>query len=345
MLNNYFKALCNEQRFEKSYRIIENMFITVISNSESALMENYFSKSMISCPINVSLLYTVFIIDTQKVEIDEKVKKLCKKSSLRSKRMSTGYYNLNHFGEEVTFYHDKEEKAFYVAGNQKDCSKVFWSYIMKWILTEYTLKTGIHYKASLIEKNGDGILIIGGKSSGKSSLIHEVIDAKRGFSFLSNTHVIMNNDVAYGIHSNINFRKEMAEYVCKKNKKLKYMKIKGCTNLDPVDLNYEIKADCVIKYIMFYQYNQDGDFNADECSKDVMRKLLQTYADALNVYSLRDDLLTYENGNIEHVANILEHYNTEMDNIVMNTKNYILTADIKDEKSREQVMDFLGKIG
>lgn len=301
-------------------------------------MEKYFSKS---AKINSTRenMYSIYIIDNENIVVDERIKELCKKSSLRSKRMLNGYYNLNHFGNEICLYHDFNERTFYVIGCIKDCCHVFWSYILKWILTEYVLESGVHLKGTLIERNNEGVLIIGGKSSGKSTLVNKILNMDKKTYFISNTHVVVKRGIALGVHSNINFRKEMAIDICSKIKKLNNTKITGCTNLDPIDLEYKLKGKCKIKYIIFYQYNNKGEYYCEPCSDKDMFTLLSMYSEALNIYSLRDDLINYYNGNVNKIKKILNNYNQNLIDVSKYTKNYIVTADACEEELIQKLLD------
>lgn len=340
ILNEYSLLKLGDKEFTKKFFLTNDISIRIFSNVQECLMEDYFSVKSIGDSLKSSN-YDIYIIDQEFNDIDIRVKEICKNSSLRSKRITNGYYNMHHFGSPACLYIDYEKKRVYILGTLKSCKKIFWSYVIKWILTQETLLKRIHLKGSLLQLGGKGYLIIGGKSSGKSTLIYNLMKKNRNSKFISNTHVLIDKEgIAEGIKSNINFRKNMALKICYENEKLRNKKILGCTNLDPIDLNYEISDKCKVDTIVFYQYNCQNKYTRNGIQKSDMRNLIEMYSNAINVYSLKEDLLDYRQFNIKKVCDDIKSQKECLATIVEHTKNIGITCDCENERCLENICDY-----
>lgn len=319
-----------------NYNLFDDIGLSIYSNNQDALMGKYFSKSnnISDCIIEKKRFYKIFIIDINYIDIDKEIKDLCNYNS-RSKHIQRGYYNLHHFGTNLCFFEHKNE--FYILGNYKDCEKVFWSYLIKYIISvECICKGMLHLKGTGININGKGYLIIGPKGSGKSTFINQCISNDKNIRYLANTHCIVTKDlVVYGVNSNINFRKDMLLKLKTDYTFLNSMEIKNCMNIDPIDLGYNIIPFMKLSGIIAYSYNYSNKFIMKEMYSDDMVQYIRLFAEAENVYGIHNDL--YYRFNYQYIK-YAKMLNSMLDDTVSKINSYYVSTDSQD---RGTIVNFL----
>lgn len=330
---NEFKLL------NASYILFDDVGLNIYSNIQEGLMEKYLSKSnvILDAATEEKRHYKIFIIDINYIDIDKKIKDLCNYNS-RSKHIQSGYYNLHHFGTNVCFFENSNE--FYILGHCKDCAKVFWSFLIKYIISLECIRKGmLHFKGTGIEINGNGYLIIGPKGSGKSTFISKCISNDKSIKYLSNTHCILTKDlVVYGVNSRINFRKDMLLKLKAEYSFLNDIEIKSCMNVDPVDLGYNVISSMKLKGIIAYTYNSLNRFVMKEISADDLAQFIRLFAEAVGVYGLHNDLYDcFDKMFIEYC----KFQNKLIENMVSKIDRYYVSTDSQDVST---ILKFLNKI-
>lgn len=332
------------EKYSVVYNLYSDVTIKIVSNTERGLMKEYFSTDAISeKSLEHSVNYTIYIIDKFLDEIDVSVLNACKNSTLRSKRIYNGYYNLHHFGKGVGLYHESNSSVFYVFGEYKFSKKVVWSYLIKWIITESCLKNKVHLKASCLSINGKGYLILGDKLSGKSTLVNALMKEIDNVCFVSNTHVIVDECNAYGVKSKINFRKDVAKKIQQEYNILKDVEIKSCTNIDPILLNYTIREKCKINTIIFYQFSDISECEIKRVNIEDMLCLLNLYSDGISFYTLQNDLMNFYGGDIDEIISLCQYNDNLKRSMLANAEKFIISAN---ESSFNRVVEFIkGRAG
>ena len=71
-----------------------------------------------------------------------------------------------------------------------------------------------------------------------------------------------------------------------------------------------------------------------------MKNLIEMYCNAINVYSLKEDLLNYRNFNIEKVCYDIKNQKKCLDSIIEHTKNISISCDCENKKCLEDIYDY-----
>lgn len=329
--------------YQSCFEVMSDVAITIKSNLSDCFVKNYLYKEVIPASCTK---YEIWLLDEEECNISQTVKELCFNSGMRMKNMTKGYYNLNHCGKAAYLYIDNKINKFFLFGRKEDCKKIFWSYIIKWIIMKESLeKKYIHIKGSLVNINNKGCLFIGGKGSGKSTLTYTLMKEFRDAQFVSNTHVCLSkNNIGKGVYSCINYRENMARKICEENSHLSPSDIKGCTNFNPYKLMYNMADDCKIDYVIFYQFNTVKNFDTKKIQSIEMFPLFEHYANGINVYQLKDDLIDYYGKNVFDLANDFSVYIEQSFNFISSVSNYVMTCDVEDGMCREKLYEFIRNV-
>lgn len=341
VLEKYLKEnLIN--KLQKSYRINNDIRIDIISNIQKGLLEKYFFENG-SKETNNIRRFTIYNIDDDFDNIPDEIKELSLSNGLRAKRIQSGYYNLHHFGTKICFI--EQDETFYIFGKISDNNKLIWSYLIKMILAKYSMESGIlHLKGTVIKVKEKGLLIIGDKASGKTTLAYNILKNAVDGEFLTNTHVMIKDNYAAGIRSKINFRKSIVENIQKIDKKLLNLEVKGCMNISPLDLDYKIIDKCKIDYVIFYRYNESGKLNFIDLDKNEMKVLIQTFAEADNVYGINGDVNKLYHNDIKKFAKYKLNKEIMIENLVNNAKSKFLSMDIYSDNLIDNIEELLEQI-
>jgi hypothetical protein len=141
---------------------------------------------------NKNVIYNVFFNEVSDIKDD----------SYRAKQMRKGVYLGHNIGKPCCFSY--KDNNFYIFSNDfliSDYEKVFWNFILKFILTKESINnSGLHLKGTLIQTpNNKNCLLLGKGESGKTTIAKEL--ENNNFKILSNTHCLMKGKYFWGINS------------------------------------------------------------------------------------------------------------------------------------------------
>lgn len=119
----------------------------------------------------------------------------------RSARFAEGYYATDHFGDPMTLYSFGDRH--YVLGSRLE--RVVWPYFVKFFIFARSLRQRqLFLKAAVVDLDGQGVLILGRGSGGKTTFVQEI--CRNGGRVLSNSHAIVKGTQVTGVRSAMRVR-------------------------------------------------------------------------------------------------------------------------------------------
>lgn len=296
-------------------KLLEGLTIKIVTNNNYGRAQSYFSNVLYS-NTNDNADYIIYNIEDSLVNIPIELRDFYKNKSLRNKRMQSGYYNLNHFGSPIFFA--REKNTYVLIGNIKDTTQTIWSFVIKEILTQYSIKNAmLHLKGSLIEKNHKGLLIVGDKNSGKSTLTYKLMKSNLGFKFVANTHILVDDDLnCYGIKSNINLRKDMIKSLNIIEENQLNIEEGKCVNIDPVELHYELSQNVKLEHVIYYSCNKEDKIINKQLSLEEGLIMMNAFSESIRVYNLESDIFEYFHKDTAKFCETIKNIDAKIKNII-----------------------------
>lgn len=229
--------------------------------------------------------------------------------SYREKIMRQGLFRGHHFGQPAGLKHMDD---YNIAISHPDPGKIIWCYLIKYLLTLHSVRRDmLHIKGGAVALNGKSFLILGRGGSGKTEIINEL--CKNGASFMGNTHLLVDDQFAYGIKSNIRVRENGRDiYV-------------------PVDQlhNGNVYGGWLpIGGILWVNYRTDGQTIIKEIPVAEALPNLQWFAESVGNWELKEDIADYCNLDPFAFAAQINKINTMLNNLCTNNSIYFLNTDI-----------------
>lgn len=245
------------------------------------------------------------------------IEKIDNDTTYRGKQfIEKGLYLGHHIGKKAKLKIINNTISVYILnGNKSDYEKVFWNFILKYILTYCSLITNsLHFKGVLLKnvKSKKGLVILGKGGDGKTCLGKEL--QKHGYKILSNTHIIIDFDKVYGMNTWVRERR---------NDKDIYINKEEITTLD-----------CKLEKIFIYQFNEKGLYLRKKMASEDAYVFLNYFSNALINYDLKEEVFDYMankfidsikllSSNDKLLKNIIEEYNIDFLSLDIQNKNTI----------------------
>lgn len=214
-------------------------------------------------------------------------------STYRGNQMSRGIYLGHNLGSSCKM-NIKDNNIYINVEKDEDYSKVFWSFILKYILTKASLDENVlHIKGSLIRGlNGELILLLGKGGSGKTTLGKMLQEF--GYRIISNTHCLVKDDYIWGINSWTRIRNDKGQKyieppknICKMDGKIKKCFIVNCNNVGTFNLT---KVD--EKYLYYYIRNFVSAINNYDLKEEVWDYMSENnISRKMDLFEVEDDLI------------------------------------------------------
>lgn len=231
-------------------------------------------------------------------------------NSYRSKQFKNkGLYLGHSIGKKAKLKISSNSIHIYIfSGEKKDYEQVFWSFVLKYILSYFSFKNRcLHLKGCLLKNNAEqGILILGKGNSGKTTLCK--ILKNYGYIPLSNTHVIINNNRIYGINS----------WVRERNKDIEY-------NVAP---NKNYLLDCELKKIWIYQYNDENKIIINDLTKEQAISFMFYFSDCIGNYDLKEEVIDYFSNSFIESINTLNLNSVLLEELLDNYAVKYISLDV-----------------
>ncbi|GAA3112120.1 FomB family phosphonate monophosphate kinase [Streptosporangium carneum] len=310
--------------------------VAISTNLEEFDAYAYFSRE---APDSVAPDYEIYCIDLGRDGFDVEELAGHADRSLRAKRFRTGYY-LNHvFGEPA--YLITEGTRSYVFGHRLE--RTVWPYFVKRILTDFAVDNGyLHLKSGAFTlDDGGATLLVGPNGGGKTVFLTQA--CLNGARFLTNTHLLVRDGVAYGVPSAVRVRRDafFGELI-DRHRLTKHVE-SGDYVAGPELLFPGRPVDSApIRNVVITDHNPSGRRGIEEMSPRQAEMFLDQFAFAMNAYGLKDDLMTHCGGDVRRFTGSLETMRRQLAETVGGARCLRVNVDMRDEVSRAEVLKELG---
>lgn len=196
-------------------------------------------------------------------------------NSYRAKQMQKGIYLGHNIGKPCNLKIDGETIYLYSPDfTAKDYQKVFWTFLIKYILTDASLKNNAeHFKGTLIRCPDNKLIVFLGRGgSGKTTIAQKL--QNYNYKLLSNTHCILKDDYIWGINSWVRIRNNQ--------KKDSYY----------IDLNPGTLEGHIHKFFIV-EYNTCGAYNETILNNSYFSIYFKYFSSAIVNYDLKEEVLDY----------------------------------------------------
>ncbi|QOI53105.1 hypothetical protein [Leptospira interrogans] len=303
-------------------RIIEAPFrkILIKSNQEKYLMTDVigntlyhqsFSKSNVFFEINFN-----FPIN------------LREKKSYRELMFDKGVYLGHHIGKEANLKISKNKIEISNASfdTNYNYNKVFWNYVIKFVLSVQAAEnSALSLKGSLLKYGKMNFLLLGRGNSGKTSISKAFLN--HGFSLIANTHSIIKDSYVWGFNTWIRVRDSV-----------------GKESYELMDSSDRF-SDGNLNYIILYEFNSLGKFSVSRPEPSFCRAFILYFSSSIANYDLKEDLADYfRDDNFIKKYEFLSNELKMIEKLVTGIPTYHVTCDIESEESVFELINFLKEL-
>ncbi|WP_406456105.1 FomB family phosphonate monophosphate kinase [Streptomyces sp. NBC_01622] len=255
--------------------------------------------------------------------------------TLRAKRFRAGYY-LNHiFGAPA--YLITEGHRSYVFGHRLE--RTVWPYFVKRILTDFAVDHGyLHLKAGgFTFDDGSATLLVGPNGGGKTVFLTQACRA--GARFLTNTHVLVRDGVAFAVPSAVRIRRDpQFDDLIERHRLTPHVE-SGDHLAAPELLFPGTPADTGrIRNIVITDHDPTGHRGFEPISAEQTTLFLDQFASAVTNYGLKDDLLAHFGGDFEKFTAALATTRTQLTELVAHARCFRANVDMLDAGCRTEVL-------
>ncbi len=244
-------------------------------------------------------------------------------NTYRSKQMRKGIYLGHNIGLPCNIkISDKNIYVYSDEFSKEDYKKVFWNFIIKFILTEASIKKhAIHFKGTLIKSpNGKLIVLLGRGGSGKTTIANELINYN--YKLLSNTHCIYKEGYIWGIDSWLRIRNhDSTEH---------YL-------LNPFQNN---TIEGTLDKLVIVEYNNLGNYFEKEINKNEFSNYFKFFSSAIINYDLKEEIFDYCSNDIFDFIKILNEEDEIISNIYKSSIKF-LSVDVRSQNSLNKLLSTL----
>lgn len=255
--------------------------------------------------------------------------------SFRAKRFETGFYVTHHFG--VPAYLFSYGAEWWVVGT--DLSKLLWSYFTKVILTIEAERThGLHLKAASIEIDGQGVLLVGRGSAGKTALAKHICE--RGAHFVCNTHCIIDQTGwVTGVRSPLRVRRDevFAERIDT---------LAPRSHMDPREFAFSsddlfgiCKDRTKISKIFIVDFQSKSKSIIKKISALHTLNFMRTFSLPIPTYGIKDDVLSWLGGDHGDLFEVLSSIDAKLASLVETTDSFYVSMDLSRQENWEALLE------
>lgn len=243
----------------------------------------------------------------------------------REKIMQKGFYIGHHFGERVKIRIVSKNEIYICA---KDYDRILWSYIVKYILTIYSIELGyLHVKAGAVQCCGKNLLIVGRGASGKTELIKALCN--NGAKYITNTHAVINGNQIKGVNTKIRIRAEDQEF---------YVNSKDFS--DEIDLTEWKNIDS----ILWMKYRCDDQIHITSISNMDMYYNMRQFSEAIANWELHEDVYDYYDSNLTLISEKLHLIDDKLKQLINGCSCFFVNLDIHKNQSKNEFLRFVERL-
>jgi hypothetical protein len=255
-------------------------------------------------------------------------------TTVRARRFTKGYYRGPYFGDPV--YLVTRGRTFHLYG--RSLEKLVWPYFIKQILSVYAADNGfLDLKAAGFALDGGATLLFGQTGSGKSVFLAQSCLASA--QFLSNTHMLVRGDTAYGVPSAMRLRRDacFAELI---DRHRLPRHIEEGEYISPPEVLFEKPAvdSAPVRNIVIVNSRQDTPTGLRRVDPETVLPFLDQFGLGVTAYGLKDDLIAHFGYDLHRYA---EHYNAmkkTLADLCENSRCYVANVDMMDLPTRATVL-------
>ncbi|GAB3845669.1 hypothetical protein GCM10029963_24290 [Micromonospora andamanensis] len=260
--------------------------------------------------------------------------------TLRAKRFRAGYYLSHVFGEPA--YLMTEGNHAYVFGRRLE--RTVWPYFVKQILTNHALDHGyLHLKAGGIVLDGEATLLVGCNGGGKTVFLTQACHG--GARFLTNTHTLVRDGVAYAVPSGIRVREDPSSAALIASGQLvPHLEGGGEYVATPEQLFGAEPVDSApVRNVVIVNYDRDGRQGFERIAERTAETFLDQFAFAVTMYGLKDDVFAHAGGDVEAFADQVHRMRQMLTRLVRSARCYRANVDMIDPEVRRLVLKELAE--
>ncbi|NNN29653.1 FomB family phosphonate monophosphate kinase [Streptomyces sp. S3(2020)] len=295
----------------------------------------YFSREVPPTGADEPADYEIHCVDLDRDPFDTEELQARADRTLRAKRFKAGYY-LNHiFGAPAHLI--TEGHRSYVFGHRLE--RTVWPYFVKRILTDFAVDHGyLHLKAGgFTFDDGSATLLVGPNGGGKTVFLTQACRA--GARFLTNTHVLVRDGVAFAVPSAVRIRRDPHFDELIERHRLTPHVESGDHLAAPELLFPGTPADTGrIRNIVITDHNPAGHRGFERISPDQTALFLDQFASAVTNYGLKDDLLAHFGGDFEKFTGALGTMKNRLAELVARARCFRANVDMLDPSRRSEVL-------
>ena len=257
--------------------------------------------------------------------------------TFRAKRMRTGFYLSHHFGTPAWIV--TRDHATTIFG--QEIEKIVWTYYVKHLLTAFAADRGVlHLKgAGVVSPGGEATLLFGRGSGGKTVFLTQACLADAWF--LTNTHVIIDRNDAFGVPSVLRVRDDACFGAVIRARKLEQHLQSGEYLLDPSNV-FEGSVDrAPIRNLCIIDFHPDRKHGIHRMEPKRFYQFLDQFAFPPSTYGLKDDLLAHYKGDIDMYLDAYGMMKAAMRDMVESARLFHVNIDMLDPRQRDRTLEAL----
>ncbi|MGW7259953.1 FomB family phosphonate monophosphate kinase [Streptomyces sp. NPDC054834] len=312
--------------------------IRLATNLEEFSAYSYFSS--FSEDDGATADYEVVCIDLDRDEISVELYADNVDKTFRGKRFKAGYYLVHYFGEPAHLI--TAGRTFYVFGRALE--KTVWPYFVKHILTIFSADHGfLHLKAAGFELPGAGAtLLIGRNGAGKTVFLAQA--CLNGARFLTNTHTLVRDGVAYGVPSSIRVRRDkcFGELIDKHDLTVHMESGDYVTDSSTLFDSPQISSAWV-RNVVVVDYDPGSPQGLTPISPAAAGTFMEQFSFAVTAYGLKDDLLAHLGSHFDAYVESLTRMRRQLTELVEGAQCYRANVDMLDREARTAALKQLAE--
>lgn len=254
--------------------------------------------------------------------------------TFRAKHMRAGFYLTTHFGDPAWLR--IRGRHLRLCGRRLE--RAVWPYVVKHLLTVHAADTGtLHLKAAgFVDPHGGATLLFGRGGAGKTVFLAGACEG--GMAFLTNTHVLLDGDVAYGVPSAMRIRDDACFGPLIRRGGLSAHLERGQYTVDPARLFAASRDTAVVRNLCIVDWRPDRPTGLRELPVDTCYEFLEQFAFPVSAYGLKDDLLAHVDGDLDRYTTVYAAMKQQLRRLVSNCRLWLANVDMLDPVRRRDVL-------
>ncbi|MEU4220813.1 FomB family phosphonate monophosphate kinase [Actinoplanes sp. NPDC026623] len=322
-------------------RVVDLHVVTVRvrTNVPNAPAFRYFSRyaSSVRGEALVSADYELNCIDLDHDAVDLSAVSGRVDATLRAKLFRTGYYLVHRFGDPAHLI--TVGRSFYVFGTHLE--RIVWPYFIKHILTINAADHGfLHLKAAAFADGDNCTLLVGANGGGKTVFLAQA--CAEGSSFVSNTHTMIRDGLAYAVPTAIRIRNDGVFGPLIASRGLSQHMEDG---------DYLVTAEALfgrptrdlsrVRNLIIADYQPGKPRGLEGVNKEDAAAFVRQFGLALTVYGLRDDLFEHHQRDFHRYTATLHETERQLRDLTGSVRCFRANVDMTDKRERSAVMNAL----